>query len=283
MGPEIMQVPVVAVGGVGGSGTRLVAHLMMELGYYLGSDLNESLDTLWFTLLFKRPEILAAPGDEIAFLTASLLQGLTGTVNVTPEQVRRIWDLASQDRDQHPASWLAERAESLLAQSTSSPDRRRMGWKEPNTHLVMDRLPLLLPQMRYIHVMRNGLDMAYSRNQNQLRLWGRYLVGPDCQDNPRYALKYWCRAHRRILRLCRPLGGRFMLLNYDALCASPEFRIRELLEFLGCEPSPQDSARLIDLVQKPESVGRFKQQSLDQFDPEDVAYVRELGFDTSTA
>jgi hypothetical protein len=60
MDPGQMQLPVVAVGGVGGSGTRLVAHVMLELGYYLGPDLNESLDTLWFTLLFKRPEIWRA-------------------------------------------------------------------------------------------------------------------------------------------------------------------------------------------------------------------------------
>ena len=48
----------VAVGGVGGSGTRLIAQVLLELGYYLGGDLNESLDNLWFTLLFKRREVL---------------------------------------------------------------------------------------------------------------------------------------------------------------------------------------------------------------------------------
>ena len=48
----------VAAGGVGGSGTRLVAELLRGLGLQMGSDLNVSLDTRWFTLLFKRLEIL---------------------------------------------------------------------------------------------------------------------------------------------------------------------------------------------------------------------------------
>ena len=46
----------VAIGGVGGSGTRVVAEVLKCLGFYLGSLLNSSLDNLWFTLLFKRPD-----------------------------------------------------------------------------------------------------------------------------------------------------------------------------------------------------------------------------------
>src|SRR5947207_2715003 len=46
----------VAVGGVGGSGTRVVAALLREAGVYLGADLNDSLDNLWFRLLFRRAQ-----------------------------------------------------------------------------------------------------------------------------------------------------------------------------------------------------------------------------------
>ena len=45
----------VAVGGVGGSGTRVVAEVMRAFGFYLGSELNAASDNLWFTLLFRRP------------------------------------------------------------------------------------------------------------------------------------------------------------------------------------------------------------------------------------
>lgn len=46
----------VVIGGVGGSGTRVVAELLENLGFYIGSDLNTASDNLTYTLLFKRPK-----------------------------------------------------------------------------------------------------------------------------------------------------------------------------------------------------------------------------------
>lgn len=49
----------VVVGALGGSGTRLIARILMESGFFMGSDLNRERDNLWFTLLFKRPRWFA--------------------------------------------------------------------------------------------------------------------------------------------------------------------------------------------------------------------------------
>lgn len=46
----------VVVGGVGGSGTRVIAQILMKMGFFMGSDLNDANDNLWFALLFKRPQ-----------------------------------------------------------------------------------------------------------------------------------------------------------------------------------------------------------------------------------
>ncbi|PLX51195.1 MAG: hypothetical protein C0613_00910 [Desulfobulbaceae bacterium] len=43
------------IGGVGGSGTRVVAEIFAALGVYIGNDLNAASDNLLYTLLFKRP------------------------------------------------------------------------------------------------------------------------------------------------------------------------------------------------------------------------------------
>jgi hypothetical protein len=50
------EVGPVAVGGVGGSGTRVIASLVSSLGYQIGNNLNRAQDDLTFTVLFKRPE-----------------------------------------------------------------------------------------------------------------------------------------------------------------------------------------------------------------------------------
>ncbi len=53
-----------SVGGVGGSGTRVVAGLAESFGYFMGDDLNESKDNLAFTLLFKAQSSLLMCEDE---------------------------------------------------------------------------------------------------------------------------------------------------------------------------------------------------------------------------
>jgi hypothetical protein len=49
------------------------------------------------------------------------------------------------------------------------------GWKEPNTYIILEKLNEYYPNMKYIHLIRNGLDMAFSENQNQVKLWDLYF------------------------------------------------------------------------------------------------------------
>ncbi|HEX5716199.1 MAG TPA: sulfotransferase [Thermoanaerobaculia bacterium] len=275
--------PPVAIGGVGGSGTRLVAQLLADLGFFLGADLNESYDNLWFTLLFKRREILQAGHEELADLIAIFRGAMTNPRPLSTAQLGLVQHLAEADRLAHDAEWLRHRALSLESWSArGKPTSGAWGWKEPNTHVVLERLEPLLPGMKYIHVVRNGLDMAYSSNQSQLRLWGPSFLG--CEEiadaSPRLSLKYWHAVHRAALDHRRRLGNRFLLLNYDRLCTDPEESLGTLLHFLEAEPARSTLDRLLASIRPPESVGRFRQHPPSDFDPEDVAFARELGFDT---
>ena len=77
-----------------------------------------------------------------------------------------------------------------------------MGWKEPNTHIILEKLLIRYPMMKYIHVIRNGLDMAFSTNHNQVLLWGGKLLKDSDFNNIHYAsLKYWCIFHKKIRKL----------------------------------------------------------------------------------
>ncbi len=270
--------PPVVIGGVGGSGTRLVAQLLRELSFFMGSDLNPANDNLWFTLLFKRRDILECPEEERNELLEILFRGMTGMGPFTGRQEALIRRLASADRLQHPAAWLQERVRSLLAVKSSLPAGARWGWKEPNTHVVLDFLRKAVPGLRYIHVMRNGLDMAYSANQNQLELWGG--EEPDAAGGfpPALSLAYWCRVHRRILVAGASMGKDFLLINYDEFTSVPCEGVLRLTRFLGIDAAEAELQRLAGLVRIPATVGRFRQHGLAHFAPADVAFVRQLGF-----
>ena len=269
------------IGGVGGSGTRLIAQCLKQAGLHIGTDLNEAHDNLWFTLLFKRPEILTCSEEEFDGLLQLFIDRMTGTNVLTRKQEEIIDRLPTEDREQHAASWLKQRSQTLRSDTLSHTNGNGWGWKEPNSHIVLDRLMARLDDMKYIHVMRNGLDMAHSTNQNQLRLWGPHFIDGAFDINPRSSLKYWCIVHQRVLEFKPIMGDRLLLLNYDAFCTDPERGLEELFDFSSMHLGAL-KPHLQELVKPPSSIGRFKCHGTDMFVKEDVEFVRSLGFDVSS-
>lgn len=265
----------VAVGGVGGAGTRVVAGILQAAGYFLGADLNEAQDNLLFTLLFKWDGVHDAPQPVLQELYNVFRDRMTTGKRPNREARSRVKPLANTERPQHAVEWLRKRYRKLTSPMTSSADGGTWGWKEPNTHVVVDVLGALDPALRYIHVERNGFDMALSSNQNQPRLWGDWM-GVHYDDTPRASLHYWRIAHERVDRIMADqLLGRSMTIRFDDLCLDPKSEIERMTAFLGCDaPIPELAA----LVKPPDTMGRRRAVGIDAFDLEDVEYVEARGF-----
>ena len=58
----------------------------------------------------------------------------------------------------------------------------------------------------------------------------------------------------------------------------PQRHCLELAESLGARPSEDALAQITRLVQAPPSTGRFGRQDFAQFEPADLAHVRQLGY-----
>jgi hypothetical protein len=269
--------PVIAIGGVGGSGTRAITQCLRDMGFYIGTDLNESVDNLWFTLLFKRLEILCVTNHEFRTLTTIFLEAMRGIPISIPERIDLVRSLAVRDREQHGVRWLQERVDKLLC-VTPKEHSEYFGWKEPNTHIVLERLAEHIPEIRYIHVMRNGLDMAYSANQNQTKFWGPSLTGLPFKNGPAYSLHYWRRAHERVFAIGRDLGSKFLVINFDEFCRNPSKGLGEVAEFVGIEVSKELVESIGLQVRTPESSGRHLRYRLSGLARDDIAFVARCGF-----
>jgi hypothetical protein len=268
--------PPVAVGGVGGSGTRLVAAWLRHLGLETGSDLNASEDCLWFTLLFKHHDALNCNDREFDLAVRALVAGLRRGMPLSSAMYRLVQQLAHSDRPQHDVGWLRERAESLMLAAASAPvTKSRWGWKEPNTHMVIDRLMRSLPTLRYVHVVRHGVEVACGENQNQVRFWGPIVLGRDGPTTPARSLAFWCRVQQRMQRLMGLDPQRIYWLDYNALCREPDSVSPGLCRFLGLDPG-RGLAAFRDLVRPPPP--RIASPDPGCFDPDDLAYVRSLGY-----
>lgn len=275
--PSVPGPPPIAVGGVGGSGTRLVAAMLKEAGIYIGDDLNKANDNLWFTLLFKQANLLECPGEKIRPLIDIFAHGMMGRHIWEKEHVEMIEDLASENRSYCSKYWLQRRAKSLLRHRTSLCESSVFGWKEPNTHLFLDHFKLKFKSLKYIHVCRNGLDMAYSTNQNQVNFWGKHFIPGLKNVTPKESLKFWRITNKRTINICNEFNIEHIIVNFDKLCTEKDIEISKIASFIGVDESILSNLKKI--IEKPKSIGRFRKHGIESFDEEDISYVSSLGFE----
>ena len=288
-----MNSPVIAIGGVGGSGTRVIAQILIDQGFYLGSDLNHANDNLWFTLLFKRPKwFLRNAGNRHAIFKGLdiFAQAMQGRRCSSAADLRFIAAAAFRSSIRGNSyvgdgrgAWPFQRAWNMARPPAHDYSQYSgWGWKEPNSHIYLQFLNAHFKQLKFIHVIRHGLDMAWSNQQHQLFNWGQlYGVTPPRDPNlvPQAALSYWIKANQQTIKVGREMGeDKFLLLNFDSLCNAPAREIDRLLSFVDRNPDQVERQKLYGLVRPPATLGRYRKQDLDIVDPRDIEAVRGLGF-----
>lgn len=269
----------VAIGGVGGSGTRLIAEIVKQLGYFIGSDLNPANDNLLFTLLFKHIDNLyMSPNDfeqRFVIFEKKMLSGSPPTF----EQQSMIAKLSPYRLQNHP-DWLNKRVRHLNenVEAANTKNYRGWGWKEPNTHIFVDRLLKKYPTIKYIHVMRHGLDMAFSNNQNQLNLWGEAILGYQAPVTAKNSFDYWLAVHTKMAALAEQYPDNILLLNYDELCLDPTQRLESITDFLQHTIDSTEIWSLAKLCKPPASMGRYKSQNIDFVTTDQKKQLMNLGY-----
>jgi hypothetical protein len=260
----------VGVGGVGGSGTRMVADLIDAMGIYMGQRyVNES-------------------NDNIAW---KLCQDMLGKGNPQDERARR------EIIFRHIAQFEREMHSDFENHRTS---QRNWFWKVPTTFFFLEYLAEYFPRMRYVHVIRHGLDMTFSKNARQVVKWAgffgipfappkipkahlRYWIKVNQRIRPelsRARLQYWIRANQyAVAQAERLLPDRYLLLRFDDLCREPDKTLPKLAEFLEVPPPTLDLRKLHRLIKVPSTVGRYKQKNYQRiFSPEMIEAVVRFGF-----
>lgn len=239
-----------AIGGVGGSGTRVVAEIARSLGVFLGDNLNSTNDNLDFP-------------------------GLSRIINVTSQRVHPVLNLEEvAEFERIMTDGLCRHPECALG----------WGWKNPPNFLYLKQFAGHFKSMRYVHVIRHGLDMALSRNTWQVRQWGHLFgVTYGAPTKKRSALRYWIKANDFTIEMGPTLlGERFMLLNFDDLCHDPARSLRPLIAFLGVNADETDIDMLSSIIVPPSSLGRSELwRHRGRFTAAEASEVARFGFDIS--
>lgn len=276
----------IAIGGLGGSGTRVFSALLQAAGFYMGSCQNEPLDNLWFTVLFKRaawgrPPAPSIPEpDEVATsirlftlaMTAGLGKGMTDSDRALLDHLRS--DLPPVGTWRCGAK--PEYIDSLVASApnTAQPSQP-WGWKEPNTHIFLPHLDRGIADLKYIHIVRNGFDMAYSKNLWQMTHWSHLYGLSHAPDTslPLRQLRFWTAANRATVDYgLTHMRNRFLVIQYEDFCAQPALHWERIQHFIGREGQSDLTQGLV----QPTSIGRSEERDLSVFPPHDLDQAADL-------
>jgi Sulfotransferase family len=234
------------IGATGGSGTRVVARIARHAGYDLGRNVNSAGDALEFYSFYdKWVNRFAGAERKGRRLAAGNL-----------ERMRSEFQSAS---NRHRPS---------NSQTT------HWGWKAPRSIYLLSFLHDQFPNLKFIHVVRDGRDMALSRNQNQLNKHGAAVLGWSerlFRSRPERSILLWERVNLQAAEFGESkLHQDYLRVRFEDLCEKPVETTAHLINFLGALIDPEAVAR--DEVSPPSTLQRWQ-----TYPPALIAKLEQLG------
>jgi len=205
------------------SGSRLLAELLEESGIFMGAHQNGSKDSL------------------------DLLKLVEYLVTRHYPDYAPLWDMRF-DGEAELLSLIRE----VFASHLSGFDRRgRWGWKLCETAYILPVLDFLFPDAKYIHLIRDGRDVAFSDHRAPNRpFWKKIYFNTDrisawrglrfhsrdyAKRSHIYNAMHWVNSVMVGRFYGAMLRERYLEVRYEDLCGDFEMTARRVLEFAGGE------------------------------------------------
>jgi hypothetical protein len=228
------------------SGSRLLARLLASQGVYIGGDLNVSADAL------------------------SLLPLVEHLVTTYYPDYAPLWSASR---------WPAETEELILGcfeQHLARHDgHSRWGWKLCETTYILPVIAAIFPQAKFIHLIRDGRDVAFSDhvapvqsfwrkvyfNEDRIAEWrGLSLTnrGYDVASHVYNAL-HWINSIEVGRRYGAMLHERYLEIRYEDLCTDFARVSSRILTFCDL-PANEAALRQVEGEVSLASIGKFRKQ-----------------------
>jgi hypothetical protein len=231
------------------SGSRLLVGLLAAAGVFMGSERNESEDALPFLALVESLVVRHYPDySEL---------------------------LHHPERQSETAMMLARALASHLRNYQGGP----WGWKLCETTYILPVLAYLFPTARFIHLIRDGRDVAFSDhvapkepfwqkvfiNTNRLPFWNGLFFGRHSRSTYRlfphlYNIQHWSNSVGLGRRFGSMLGANCLEVRYEQLCLDFVTEARRVTEFAGLACGESEMAALAGTVSTAR-IGRYRRHS----------------------
>ena len=205
------------------SGSRLVAKLADAAGIFMGAHQNDSNDSLDLNRLVHHLIVKHYPYYE------ALLNGADEADSYLPHLIATVF-------------------RSHLEGFTPA-EAKLWGWKLGETSYTVPVINYLFPNARFIHVLRDGRDVAFSDhhapntafrkkvyfNTDQIESWRglKLTQWAYLRRSHIFNAKHWVNSVQVGRAFGTMLGDRYMELRYEELCENFEGTALEILQFMG--------------------------------------------------
>ena len=224
----------IIIGATGGSGTRAFAELLIKSGeVYLGKNHNPASDCLDFKTFYDEWIPKCWP-----FLFESGIE------------IESMNELHSS---------FEEHFNRYLKDASSRELSGNWGWKGPRSMFLLPFWDRCFSSLRFVHILRDGRDMAYSRNQNQLLLYGGQTTGgmPPNEIIPEHSIDLWSKVNIMVSEYGKKhLGNRYLCIRYEDLIAETEIVMEQMAGFLNVDVDMLLSKRA--MIRGSAQIGRWK-------------------------
>jgi len=248
--PELAALGPNVIGATGGSGTRVVARIVCAGGMYVGTRLNRYEDALDFAEYSDR------------WINRYLRHRTEPDAGLAGEMASELRSLVSEHCSGLP------------------PEAIRWGWKEPRSIYLVPFFRARMPTLSFLHFVRDGRDMAFSDNQQQLGKHGRAVLESRVSwRRPVRSIALWSRVNLAAAEFGeRELGADYLRVRFEDLCAHPVATVGQIYAFFGLEGDVEATAAL---VEPPRTLGRWRTQRrrlVARLDREAEPALRRFGY-----
>lgn len=147
------------------------------------------------------------------------------------------------------------------------------GWKFPETYLICDYIAQTFPHARYIHLVRDGRDLAFKKHltDDPKRKLGKKLLGHiNAMDLPHYlqAAMSWAFQVDRFDEFRKTLNSNQVLdIKFEDICREPMVAMQAVCEFLNIPMTERYEGHIIK---------QLDLNKIAQYKNEDPAKIREI-------
>jgi len=281
----------IVVTGTGGSGTRVMAEVLVKLGGFMGHNHNgkplDNMDSGFFLtgntsdmrahFRFNRREEYTKRKiklfEKAFFFEPYLLRDWLLIFRILfsflrPSDFWAVWKRPHRTGESRTAT-----LSKILRIKTNTPvpsDAKFWGFKDPDAVYILKALLEYYPNMKLIHMVRDGRDMALS-DQKKPYMFYSSIFDTDKEYSIKNVFKYWTEFNIWVLNFIQKnmKEDRILIVKFEDLCQKPIEEINKIANFLEIDIKEDSPAYTVPKVIN--SIGRWKTKAYEFDDIDDLA------------